>query len=406
MMNFTDVLGYSIENMRRKKLRSYLTILGIILGIATIVILVSVGEGVRKDINDQLEMFGADMITIMPYSIEDAAGSFGPGMSSSGKLFEKDLNYVGRVPGIEDVGYGTFGKASLRFKDEEINAVIFAATPNLLPMYEDQFGIEEGRYIQKGEEHVVFLMNDAANELFGKEKIKVNNYIYINEQRYRVVGIAEKIGTSLSQQDDSAIYVPYESSEEVFGDTIAEDELSFIFIRAQEGVDTEAMGKRLEQQLAASHRVSVDDKDFSVLTAKSIQETVNQITDILTGSLFLIGLISAVVGGIGIANTMFMSVLERTKEIGILKSIGATSWHILALFVVEAGLIGGIGGLIGLALGFLFMQLVPYFGIIPYLAPEIAVGVILFAMATGMVAGIIPARNASKIPAIEALRYD
>mgnify|MGYP006285314863 CR=1 FL=1 len=406
MMNFTDVLGYSIENLRRRKLRSYLTILGIILGIATIVILVSVGEGVRKDINDQLDMFGADMITIMPYSIEDAAGSFGPGMSSSGKLFEKDLNYVEQVPGIDDVGYGTFGRASLRFKDEEIAAVIFAATPNLLPMYEDQFGIEEGRYIQKGEEHVVFLMNDAANELFGKEKIKVNNYLYINEQRYRVVGIAEKIGTSMSQQDDSSIYIPYESSEEVFGDTIAEDELSFIFIRAQEGVDTEAMGERLEQQLAASHRVSVDDKDFSVLTAKSIQETVNQITDLLTGSLFLIGLISAVVGGIGIANTMFMSVLERTKEIGILKSIGATSFHVLALFVVEAGLIGGLGGLIGLALGFLVMQAIPYFGITPYLAPEIAVGVVLFAMAVGMVAGLIPARNASKIPAIEALKYD
>ena len=406
-MRFTDVLGYSIENMRRKKMRSYLTILGIILGIATIVVLVSVGEGVRKDINDQLDAFGADMIAITPYDIGDVTGSAGPGMTTSGKLYEKDINYIERVPGIEDIAYGTYGRASLRFKDKQIGAILFAVTPNMLPMYEDSgITIEEGRYIQEGETHVAFLMSDAANELFGKDKINVNNYIYVNDIRYRVVGIAEKIGTSLSQQDDSAIYIPYGDSEEIFGDTLAKDELTFIFALAQEGVDAEEVGERIEEQLAASHRVSLDDKDFSVMTAASIQGLVNQVTDLLTGSLFLIGLISAIVGGIGIANTMFMSVLERTKEIGILKSIGATSWQVLALFVTEAALIGAIGGLIGLGIGFLFMQVIPYFGIIPYLAPEIAVGVVLFAMATGMIAGFIPARSASKIHAIEALRYD
>ncbi|MCP4647758.1 MAG: ABC transporter permease [bacterium] len=405
-MRFTDILGYSIENMRRKKLRSYLTILGIILGIATIVVLVSVGEGVRKDINDQLDSFGADMIAITPYNIEDVATT-GPGLTSSGKLYEKDISYIERVPGIEEIAYGTYGRASLRFKDKQIGAIIFAMTPNMLPMYEDSgITVEEGRYIQEGETHVAFLMNDAANELFGKDKVNVNNYIYINDIRYRVVGIAEKIGTSLSQQDDSAIYIPYDDSEEIFGDTLAKDELSFIFAVAQEGVDADEVGERIEEQLAASHRVSLDKKDFSVMTSASIQGMVNQVTDLLTGSLFLIGLISAIVGGIGIANTMFMSVLERTKEIGVLKSIGATSWQILSLFVMEAALIGAIGGLIGLGVGFLFMQIVPYFGIIPYLAPEIAVGVVLFAMATGMTAGFIPARNASKIHAIEALRYD
>jgi putative ABC transport system permease protein len=406
-MQLTDILAYSIENMRRKKLRSYLTILGIILGIATIVILVSVGEGVRKEINDQLEMFGADMIAITPYSIEEAAGSAGPGMTTSGKLYERDISYIEKVPGIEEIAYGTYGRASIRFKDKQIGAIIFTATPNMLPMYEESgITVEGGRYFQEGETHVAFLMNDAANELFGKDKINVNNYIYINDIRYRVVGIAEKIGTSLSQQDDSAIYIPYADSKEIFGNTLAKDELSYIFALAQDGVDADEVGERIEEQLAASHRVSLDKKDFSVMTAASIQETVNQITDLLTGSLFLIGLISAIVGGIGIANTMFMSVLERTKEIGILKSVGATSWQVLALFVTEAALIGAIGGIIGLALGFLFMRVIPYFGITPYLAPEIAIGVVLFAMATGMIAGFIPARSASKIHAIEALRYD
>lgn len=404
-MRFSDVFGYSVQNLRRRELRSYLTILGIILGIATIVILVSVGEGVKKDVNDQLAAFGPQMIAVAPYNMEDMT-SAGVGMSSSGNLYKRDIDYIERVPGIETISYGTYGRASVRFKDKEIGSLVMAVTPNMFTMYPDYIKIEEGRYIQDGETHVVFLGYDAANDLFGKDKVDVNNYIYINNVRYRVVGIAEEIGTSLSSQDDSSIYVPYGDSEEIFGKTIAKDELSYIMLSAQPGVDIDAVREQTEWQLAASHRVSLEDKDFSVYTQASIQETVNQVTDILTGSLFLIGLISAIVGGIGIANTMFMSVLERTKEIGVLKSIGASAFQILSLFIMEAALIGAVGGIIGLVLGFLVIQIIPYFGVNPYLAPEVAIGVVLFAMGVGMVAGFIPARSAAKIPAVEALRYD
>ncbi|MEO0248402.1 MAG: ABC transporter permease [candidate division WOR-3 bacterium] len=405
MMRFTDVLGYSVQNLRRRKLRSYLTILGIILGIATIVVLVSVGEGVKKDIDAQLEAFGPEMIAIAPYEVEDVATA-GVGMTFSGKLYKHDIGYIERVPGIEEISYGTFGRASVRFRDKEIGSLVMAVTPNMFPMYSSYIRVEEGRYFEEGEKHVVFLAYDAANDLFGKDKISVNNYIYINGIRYRVVGIAEEIGTSLSAQDDSAIYIPYDDSEEIFGKTLAKDELSYIMVSVQPGVGTKAAAERIEEQLAASHRVSLDNKDFTVYTQEYIMETVNNITTILTGSLFLIGLISAIVGGIGIANTMFMSVLERTKEIGILKSIGASSWQILSIFLMESALIGGIGGLIGLGLGFMAIQVIPYFGITPYLATEVAIGAVLFAIGVGMVSGFIPARNASKIPAVEALSYD
>jgi len=404
-MRFSDVFGYSVQNLRRRELRSYLTILGIILGIATIVILVSVGEGVKKDINSQLEAFGPEMIAIAPYSMEDVTSS-GVGMTSSGRLYKRDIDYIERVPGIDEISYGTYGRASVRFKDKEIGSLVMAVTPNMFTLYPDYIAIEEGRYIQEGEKHVVFLAYNAANEIFGKDKVEVNSYLYINGIKYRVVGIAEEIGTSMSSQDDSSIYVPYDDSEEVFGKTIAKDELTYIMLTAQPGADMDAVTEQIEWQLASSHRVSLDKKDFSVYTQASIMDTVNQITGILTGSLFLIGLISAIVGGIGIANTMFMSVLERTKEIGILKSIGASSFQILSLFIMEAALIGAIGGIIGLALGILVIQFIPYFGVIPYLSLEVAVGVVVFAMATGMVAGFIPARNASKIPAVEALSYD
>lgn len=404
-MHSGDIITYSVRNMKRRQLRSWLTIIGIIIGIATIVVLVSVGEGVKKDINDQLEAFGSDMVMVMPYSMEDVSG-FGPGLTSSGRLFERDISYIERVPGIKDISKGVFGRVALRFRDKEISSPVYAVTPNTFDMYESQYEIEEGRYIQDGERHVAFLMNDAANELFGKDKVKVNSYLYIGGSKYRVVGIAKKIGTSMSEADDSAIYVPYLDRDELFGDTLAEDELSYVFIQLDKGVDTDEASERIEEQLASSHRVSTDEADFTLMTSESVKEMVNQVTDILTGSLFLIGLISAVVGGIGIANTMFMSVVERTKEIGILKSIGASSWQILALFLTEAGLIGGVGGLIGLGLGMILMAPIPYLGIIPYLAPEVAAGVVVFAMVVGLAAGFVPARNASSIPAIEALRYD
>jgi putative ABC transport system permease protein len=404
-MRGTDVFRYGLRNLQRRQLRSWLTIIGIIIGIATIVVLVSVGEGVKKDIYDQMEAFGTNMIMVYPMSIEEM-GSFGPATGSAGKLFERDINYVERVPGIDDISKFLYGRLSLRFKDKELASLIYPSTPNIFEMFPEQYEIEEGRYIRDGESKVVFLMNDAANELFGKDKVKVNSYLYISGEKFRVVGIAKKIGTSLSSTDDAAIYIPFEDKDMVMGETIAEDEIGGIIISTVEGADVEEVAERIEEQLASAHRTTVEDADFSVVTSKSINEMLDTVTGLLTGSLFLIGLISAVVGGIGIANTMFMGVIERTKEIGILKSIGATSFQILAIFLVEAGMIGGVGGLIGLGIGLMVISVVPYLGVIPYLSAEVAAGSVIFAVLVGMVAGLIPARNASKIPPIEALRYD
>lgn len=403
-MRLSDVIHYTLRHMKRRQLRSWLTILGIIIGMATIVVLVSVGEGVKKDINEQLELFGADKLIVVPMSIESIE-ALGP-MSSTGKLFEQDIEYLKRIHGIDEISEVAYGRVGLRFKDKEISAMVMAGNSDIFDIFSNQIEIESGRYIQKSETKVVFLMHDAANELFGKDKVRVNNYLYINEEKYRVVGIAKELGSSMSSIDDSALYVPYSNKDELFGETLAEDEISLIIIDLAEDADPNEVAGQIEEQIASAHRISVDDKDFSVVTQETLQNTVNQITDLLTGSLFLIGLISAIVGGIGIANTMFMSVVERTKEIGVLKSIGATSHQILLLFLTEAGLVGGIGGLIGLGIGMIAMTIIPYFGVVPYLAPEVAVGVVFFAIIVGMVSGFIPARNASKIHAIEALKYD
>lgn len=394
-------------HMRKRQLRSWLTIIGIIMGIATIVVLVSVGEGVKADINKQLESFGSDMIVVIPFNIDGAtSGGYSVAGFKTAHLYERDEDYIKKVAGVEDVAKAVYGRVSVRYKDKEISSPVYAATTNMFEMFPDQYEVEEGRQIQDGEKNVVFLGYDAANKLFGKDKIKVGNYLYLNGEQHRVVGIAKLIGTSFSSHDDAAIYIPYDEKKTILANTVAEDEVFMFNIKIAKGADAEVVAEQITDQLASAHRVSVDKKDFSVMTAASIQETVNQITDILTGSLFLIGLISAIVGGIGIANTMFMSVLERTKEIGILKSIGATSFQILGLFILEASLIGATGGIIGLGVGIIIIAFIPYFGITPYLSLEVAIGVVLFAIGVGAIAGFIPARNGSKVPAVEALSYD
>ncbi len=406
-MRFQDTLDYCLVHMRKRQLRSWLTIIGIIIGIATIVVLVSVGEGVKADINKQLEEFGPDMIVVIPFNIDTAtSGGYHVAGFTTAHLYERDEDYIKKVAGVQDVAKAVYGRVSIQFRDKEITSPVYAATTNMFTMYPKQYEVEEGRQIQEGEKNVVFLGYNAANKLFGKDKVSVGSYLSINGVPHRVVGIEKLIGTSFSSSDDASIYIPYDEKKTILANSVAPDEVFMFNIQVAKGADTEAIAEQITDQLAASHRVSIDKKDFSVMTAASIQKTVSQITDILTGSLFLIGLISAVVGGIGIANTMFMSVLERTKEIGILKAIGATSFQILSIFLLEAGLIGGTGGVIGLGVGMIIIAGIPYFGITPYLSPEVAVGVVVFAIGVGAVAGFIPARNASKIPAVEALSYD
>lgn len=209
--------------------------------------------------------------------------------------------------------------------------------------YANYMKIEDGRLFRDGEKHVVVLGNDAANVIFGKRKVSVGNIVRVNDIDYRVVGIMEKIGTSLSQQDDSSIMVPYDDGAELFGNQLSKNEVYVISVEASEGADIDEIKDGIEKKLISYHKVAPDKKDFSVITSDFIQETVGTILTMLSAFLLLITLVASVVGAIGIANTMFMSVLERTREIGVLKAIGATEKDITMIFLIESGIIGIVG---------------------------------------------------------------
>lgn len=409
-MDLKSALNYAVRSAFTTPLRSWLTIIGIIIGIVALMVIVSVSEGVKADINSQLSALGTDNLFVVPINIEggnyaESYTGFSQG-ATSGKLFERDADAIEGVPGVVSVIRIVYGRASLEYRDEEISATLFAADEEIFSQWGDYIEIEEGRVFQENERNVVVLAYDAANEMFGKQKVGVGNSISINEKKYRVVGVLKKIGTSLSAQDDTAIYIPYEDGRNLFSSQLSEDEISIIFVKISEGYDAENIKESIEDKLISYHKVTEDEKDFSVITPDFINETVNTALGSLSLFIFFIALIASFVGGIGIMNTMFMGVLERFREIGVLKAIGAEKKDILLVFLLESALFGLVGGIIGIVLSSGILFALSYFGI-PYLLDlNLVLFVLGFSIMVGVVAGILPSFRAASLDPVDALRYE
>ncbi|MBN2477905.1 ABC transporter permease [Candidatus Micrarchaeota archaeon] len=408
-MRLDDTILYAVGSLRKRKLRSWLTIIGIIIGITTIVSIVSIGDGLRKDIQDQLDQFGSNQMFVIPVNIESGglASYVGTptGRSSSGKLYERDAENIEGIPGVVSVSKAVYGRANVEFKGKEITATIYGMDSNIFDIWEEMYYPVKGRVYSDNEKRVVYLGNDAANLMFGKNKVDVGNKMEINNEEYRVVGIMKKIGSSMSQSDDSAIYIPFDQGVEVFGSELAKGEVSMILIQIDEGYNAEELKESVEYELMKSHKVSEDDKDFSVITAEYMNEIIGSILDIVSTFLLLIAMIASVVSAIGITNTMFMSVMEKVKEIGVLKAVGASDWDLQMIFLIESGTMGLIGGLIGILLGYGVAYVVSTFGIVTYVSLQLTVFALLFAVGVGIAAGVFPARRAAKLSPIEAFRY-
>lgn len=409
MMNLKDHIAYSMKNLSTRSLRSWLTITGMVIGVIAIVVILSVSDGFNEDITKQISAFGADQMFVYPISSFEEALSGGGSFAmqqTSGKLFQEDVDDIENIPGVKTTARVIYGRASISYKDKNITATIFASDVEIFDMYGDYIELESGRFYKNGEQRVAFFAADAATEYFGKDKVEAGSVIQMNGRNYRVVGIQKKIGTSLSSQDDSAIYVPFEDGKELFAGQFLEDEVGMIMVQIDEGFDANEIKDAIERKLATNHRVRMDDLDFSVITSDQIMEIVGVVLMTVQLVLVIVALIASVVGAIGIANTMFMNVLERVREIGILKAVGATKREILTVFIVESAIIGLAGGTIGLILGYaLLLLLMEAFGVPGLLTQTTIFFVFIFSIGTGMLAGILPAYRAANMDPVEALGY-
>jgi len=403
-----DILKYSTSSLRKRKLRSFLTILSILIGITAIFALISFGQGINSYMNSFGEEMGTDKIFLMP------GGGLTAAPGSSNILFtEDDLDFLRKSKGIEEGTGMLITSGKIKFKDfkEKYPFVIGLSTKSSeKKLAEEMFGgieIIEGRTLKKGDvlKATAGYSNSVPNRMF-KKPVSVGDKVEINDVDVEVIGFYEEIG---SPTDDAQYYISQEGFREIFDI----EDYEYVYLKAAADQKPSELADRIKEKFRKRRGQKEGEEDFTIQTYEDIMETFTNVILILNGVLVLIALISVVVAAVNIMNTMYTSILERTSEIGIMKSIGAKNKFILAIFMIESGLLGLIGGTIGVILGYFIAKgggLIAANAGLSMLRPAfplwLTISCLLFSVLVGAGSGFLPSLRASKLKPVDALRYE
>jgi putative ABC transport system permease protein len=401
-----DYFSLAFNNLKRRKLRSWLTMIGIFIGIAAVVALISLGQGLQGYITGEFEKLGKDKIMIMP-SVFAPPGSI---TAESLILTDKDLEFIKDINGVKSaIGYvSKYGQVN--FKDQSEIVFVGGLAPEDNKFWQEMgfADLEDGRDLRKGEKYKAIVGYNHIYEDLWKKSLQVGDTIEIENQEFKIVGVMEKIGNS---EDDKSVFIPKETFREVFD---VPKEESVIMVQTASGYDPEDVAEIIEKKLRKFREEKEDQETFTVQTSEQLLETFSNIFAVVQAVLVGIAAISLLVGGIGIMNTMYTSVLERTKEIGTMKAIGAKNSDILWIFLFESGLLGLVGGAIGILIGVGLAKGTEYVATTalgtPFLQASLPlyliVGALAFSFLIGTASGILPAMQAAKLKPADALRYE
>ncbi len=397
-----SLLKYSIINLYKRKTRSWLTIISVLIGIASITALISFGYGISFYVSDMSNKMGNDKLIVMARGISP--------IGSSIRFDKTDVDAIKRVNGVEEVmGMYTISAEVEYNNEKKYTYLVGADFKEHRKLIEELTTIEiiAGDALKSDEKSKVVLGYNYqfADKIFSNP-IKLGDRITVNGHSLTVAGFYGAVGTP---DDDAQIYVTEAASEEVFGATSYDE----IFARVSPGENATRIAEDVAKELRAHRNQKKGNEDFFVQTFEQVMATFSTILNVIVAVVILIAAISVLVASVNIMNTTYASILERTKEIGIFKAIGARNSEILTIFMIESGMLSLIGGMVGLTIGFLIAQgagiiisAAGYGFLKPFFNWQLVSGILLFSLLIGLIAGFLPARNASKLKPVEALRYE
>ena len=399
-----DYLVIAFGSMQKRFLRTSLTMLGIFIGIAAVVSLISLGQGMQNAINAQFSGVGSDKIIIQAAT----AGMGPPGANVAVPLTKHDLELISKTAGVK----ASFGRilrsASAEYQGETDNLFI-ASMPDEEPDRQlsidtNNIKIEQGRMLKPADRGKIMVGNNVwAGKQFSKD-VTIGSKITLNGKQFEIVGLMPKIALNI----DMAVFMNEEDAREILNE---KETYSIIVAQVASNDDVTKVSDRIERAIRRDRHEKEGFEDFTVQTAQELIASINTILGVVQAVFIGIALISLLVGGIGIMNTMYTSVLERKHDIGIMKAIGARNIDVMMIFLLESGLLGMAGGGIGVLIGIGLSKSVEYIakGVIGNLIQAsfpwyLIVGALAFSFIIGMLSGTLPARQASRLPPVEALR--
>ena len=406
----------ALNMLLHSKLRSWLTIIGIVIGVGAVVGIISLGDTMEANVQSRLADMDLTSITITPgYS---RAQSHMPGVghrnlrggtTTDVQLTDHDIDALQGIKGITYVTGEISGREEISYAGENATLSINGVDPQVW-QYMNSLEVESGRLLEPADKYIAVIGSDVASEIYKKD-IGINQIITVNGKSVRVVGILKEEGGS----GDRQIYMPIDAAVNLITDA-KRDVFDSINVKAQSVDLVDTVVTTIEEKLMVSrHIIKEDERDFSVTASKSRAESVTAMTDSITLFLGAIAAVSLLVGAVGIANTMFTSVLEKTKEIGTMKAIGAKNRDILMIFIFNSAMVGFVGGIFGVILGGIFSALFPLMGLTIMrvgsetslsFSPKLMIFGLALAVLIGVISGAVPAYRASKLKPVDALRYE
>ena len=408
-MQLTQTVSMAFKAISGNKVRAFLTMLGVIIGVMSVIVLIAIGQGTTASVTESISSMGTNLLTVsiqtrrVGMGMPGGFGGFGGGSSSKGTVILKldDILALEDDDSIQYVSPTTSGSLTVKAGSTNTSATVMGVLPAYAKIVNQ--GVQSGRYIIDADvdnrSAVCVIGPDLAEDLFGNTNV-VGNTLHIDGRKFKIVGVLENKGTSMGGSSDDSLILPFTLAQRMLDSTT----ISSIYISAVDSASVDAAQEVVENFL---YRKYQNDSTYSVMNQTQMLETANETASTLSLMLGGIAGISLLVGGIGIMNIMLVSVTERTREIGIRKAIGAKRRNILLQFLIESIVISGMGGLLGLGFGYLLMRVLEdALGMTLTMSAGVAELAIGFSMAVGVIFGLYPANKASKLKPIDALHYD